>query len=324
MWISLATTTFFQQGPIFLGIVPKSRFYMRLSREEFWVLDATAQRNYSIHIGTLTNPESGFHFNKADHSMTNDQLADLLVFMQKQGDLVIYRSKKDLFPEFNAERVSWRSPGIRVVIDYTSVWENPVFYPKSEIIEEFFTDTQERKERAAARDARIKNPELPPIQFPFRERLCFCATHQGAEKWEETAQVDWSKYLACWGKTPDDADLAENQSLCCWRVAAPSQQLLDAYFDWKLRWGAHPDAWETSSVRRYHTERIAPWKATYWKTLPEGFECDFTEFTVRRERMTKRESDRHSSNVGKQPWDEHHVLFDWCNRWVRDFPFEGD
>ena len=276
---------------------------MQLSREEFWILDATTQRNFTIPLSLLSFPDT-IAFNKPYHNLTTEQLVDLLEFMQKQGDLAIFRYKKGMFPELESQSAdAWQD---RIIIDFTPIWEAPVFYPKATIIEEFCIADEERKEN--------------PIGTRVIDALCFCATHQGAEKWEQAAQVDWNKYLDVCRGGIDDADLAKNQSLCLGRAAALSEQTLDAYFDWKTRWDAHPDSRETSYFRRYHTERIAPWKATYWKTFSAGFECDFTEYTVRRERMYKAESDRHSI-FWKQSWVEHHALFDWCNFYVKDFPF---
>jgi len=283
---------------------------LSLSREEFWILDAVVQLNFEIPLSLLNHPRVDISFNKQHHNLTTDQLVDLLEVMQKKGDLAIYRCNEGLFPELYATDVSKRVPQFPVMIDYTPIGESLVFYPKAAIIECFCVASEERK----------KNP----VGTRVTKALCFCATRQGATKWEQTAQVDWNKYVGYWQATTNDADLAENQSLTYGRVAALSEQTLDAYFEWKIRWGAHPDSWETSSFRRYHTERIAPWKATYWKTFPEAFACDFTEYTVRRSaRMYKAESERHHI-FWKQSWSEHHALFDWCNKYVKDFPFAGD
>jgi len=288
---------------------------MRLSREEFWVLDVTAQMNYRIYLASLNHSNVDLVFNKSHHGLTTNQLVDLLVFMQRQGDLAIYRNSKGLFPELLAEDVPERAPQVRVVADYAPVWENPVFYSKAAIIEDFFMHTEQQKKYCGC---------LVPGEVLYHETLSFCATRQGAEKWEEMAQVDWSKYLDDWQAYIDDADLAENQSFSLGHAAALSEQTLNAFFNWKMNWDAHPDSFETSCFKRYHTERISPWKATYWKTFPEGFECDYLEYTVhRREGMNTQESNRHSV-FHKQSWEEHHALFDWCNSYVRDFPFEGD
>ena len=284
---------------------------MRLSREEFWVLDVTAQMNCCIALAWLNRPNVDEVFNKSHHGLTTNQLADLLVFMQKQGDLAIYRNTEGMFSN---PILPERAPQVRDVVDFTPVWENPVFYPKAAIIEDFFmaAERQKRYDRWQQRD------------MMYRETLSFCATRQGAEKWEETAQVDWNKYLDSRASHPDDADLAENQSLSYCHAKALSEQTLDAWFDWKTRWDAHPDSFKASSFRRYHTERISPWKATYWKTFPEGYECDYWELTVyRKEGMNKAEGDRHRI-FHTQSWQEHHALFDWCNSYVKDFPFEGD
>ena len=280
---------------------------MQLSREEFWILDTTTRSNFVIPLSLLNFPDT-IAFNKPYHNLTTEQLVDLLEFMQKQGDLVVFRYEKELFPECKAmDAAPQRAPWVRDVVDFTPVWEYPVFYPRATIIKEFAIADEERQEN--------------PIGTRVIDALCFCATRQGAEKWEETAQVDWNKYLDDGFSLIDDADLAENQSLWIGRAATLSEQTLDAYFDWKTRWGAHPDSRETSYFRRYHTERIAPWKATYWKTFSEGFECDYLQYTVHRTRgMHKAEYERYQV-FWEQSWSEHHALFDWCNRWTKDSPF---
>ena len=288
---------------------------MQLSREEFWALDTTIQWNCFLPLPYLNRLDADVFFNKRrHHGLSTNEVVDLILCMQKRGDLVLFRKTDDMFSEQKYEHPP-RSPGDRTVLDFTSVWKNQTIYSKAAIFEDFSIHTEYER--------RNKNvPHLEPERYP-KEILMYCASVQGAEKWETTAQVDWNKYIDCSAGWIDDADLADNQAIWHWRAAAPSEQVLDAYFDWKLRWGAHPDSWETSSIRRYHTERIAPWKATYWKTFPEGFECDFTEYTVRRERMNKEESIRHRI-FEEQSWSEHHALFDWCNQYVRDFPFEDD
>jgi len=289
---------------------------MRLSREEFWVLDVTAQMNCRIYLAALNHSSVDLVFNKSHHGLTTNQLADLLVFMQKQGDLAIYRNSKELFPELLAEEdIVERAPQVRDVVDFSPIWENPVFFSKAAIIEDFYMAAEQQKKY---------QDRLVPGEVLYGETLSFCATRQGAEKWEEMAQVDWTKYLDYWQADIDDADLAENQTYCLGHAAALSEKTLDAYFDWRIRWDAHPDSRETSCFKRYHTERISPWKATYWKTFPEGFECDYLEYTVHRKKgMNKEESDRNCVFY-QQAWGEHHAQFDWCNEYVRDFPFEGD
>jgi len=289
---------------------------MRLSREEFWVLDTTIYCECPLSLPYLNRSDADLLFNKRNHhGLSTNDLIDLILFMQTQGSLVLFRETDDMFPEWNLEYPS-RSPGVRIVHDFTSVWENRVFYSKAAIVKDFFLHAEYEK-----RNANV--PHCERERYP-REILMYCATVQGAEKWEETAQVDWNKYLYYRQAYIDDADLAKNQTYCLGRAAALSEQTLKAFFGWKTNWDAHPDSFETSSFRRYHTERISPWKATYWKTFPEGYECDYLEYTVhRRGGMNKKESNRHSVFF-KQSWGEHHALFDWCNKYVRDFPFEGD
>ncbi len=291
---------------------------MRLSREEFWVLDTTTTLNSQLRLSILNASNADLIFNKRrHHGLSTNKLIDLILFMQQQGDLAVYRDEKGMFPEFEAEMNRLpRAPEIRTVIDFTPIWENPVFYSRVDIAADFH-DNEEYVSRNQGREFSDRKPRPKGI-------LHYCATKQGAAKWEETAQVDWNKYLDTWDSLIDDADLAEDQWLSLGRAAAVSKETLDVYFDWLIRWEAHPDSDECFCFKRYATERIRPWRATYWKTFPEGFECDFKELSIHRtEGMNKAESERYSIFF-KNSWKEHHALFDWHNHYVRDFPFEGD
>ena len=289
--------------------MPKSRNFMRLSREEFWVLDTTIQWDSQLPLPYLDRRDATRFFNKRKHhGLSTNDLIDRILFMQKQGDLVLFRQTDDMFPEWKLEYPS-RSPGVRIIQDFASVWENQMFYSKAAIIKDFLLHEEYEK----------RNSSVP---FHERERypqeiLMYCASVQSAEKWAETAHVDWNKFLGDNGfdlrLNMEDTDLSEDQSLVLRRVGALSEKTLDAWFDWRIRWDAHPDSFETSCFKRYHTERVLPWKATYWKTFPEGYECDYLEYTVHRsDGMNKEESNRHSV-FHKQSWEEHHALFDWCN-----------
>ncbi len=294
---------------------------MRLSREEFWVLDILAQLNCRLTLATLGRSDANLIFNKRKRlGLSKNDFVDLFVSMQKKGDVILFKRTDGLLSEFGtAKNESLKTPRTREIIDYSPVWQNPVLYSSKEILGDF-EDVE-----YCCKIYQHENAQFRWEVFPFVDhRLYCCATERGAIKWEQTAQVDWNKYLDCEGSWIDDADLAGNQSHMSWRVAAVSQETLDAYFDWKLRWGAHPDSVEWSCFKRYATERISPWRATYWKTFSEGFECDYTELSLhRRGGMNKVESERYSAFF-ENSWKEHHALFGWCNNYVPDFPFEGD
>lgn len=291
---------------------------MSLSREEFWVLDVAAQVNCSVDIFFLDAPNADEIFNqRRHHGLSTNDLADLLVFMQRQGDLVLFPYRVNQFPECDNEDDSpFKAPGLRIIPDYTVIWKDATLYPKKAIIERL------------AEEKRIYGNNDEYSKF-LKERLgvmlLLCLTPQGAEKWEQTAQVDWNKFLECSGRCDwEDTDLSEQQSLMIWRAAALQKETLDAYFDWKTRWDNTLYSWETSSFRRYQTERISPWRATYWKTFPEGFECDFLELMLYREEGLTCEEHAIAMQQSAGRWPEHHAKFDWCNAYVRDFPFEDD
>ena len=286
---------------------------MSLSREEFWVLDVAAQINCHIGIFFLNASNADEIFNKRQHhGLSTNELADLLVFMQKQGDIVLFSR-----PYIHVEEPPSRSPCVRDCPDCTEIWNNAAFYSKAAIIADFFAE-EEYQKRNANRPYKEKEQRSDNM-------LEYCLTPQGAEKWEQTAQVDWNKFLYCEGSWNwEDTDLSEQQSLMIWRAAAFRKETLDAYFDWKIRWDNKLYSWETSSFKRFHTERISPWRATYWKTFPEGFECDYLELTLCREEGLAFEEHKIAEQQSAGQWPEHNALFDWCNSFVRDFPFEGD
>ena len=205
---------------------------MRLSREEFWLLDIMAQNNGRLALSSFDRSDADLLFNKRrHHGLVTDDLAHLVHFIQEQGDLTIFQRKEGMFPEFEAERnLPKRAPEVRVVIDYSSVWQNPVFFTKKEILADF----QEAAELRRKEGGRLCRE---PMVF-IETRLYCCATVQGAEKWEETAQVDWNKFHDASGTWITDADLAPYQSLMLWRTGAVLRQTLDAWFDWKIRWDA--------------------------------------------------------------------------------------
>lgn len=294
---------------------------MSLSREEFWVLDVLTQMNCRLTLATMERSDADLIFNKRKPlGLSRADFVDLFVTMQSKGDVVLFQHEKGSFPRFDRIKdESLRIPGTRKVIDYSPVWQNPVFYSAKEIRNDLSEVDGFRKKYQR------ENVQFRWEVFPKDEqRLYCCATLQGAMKWEKTAQVDWSKYLEASGGWVEDADLAENQSLMVYRAASPSKRTLDAWFEWKLRWDAHRDSFECSSFKRFHTERIHPWRATYWKTFSEGFECDYLEYSVHRsEGMEKPENDRYQIFF-QESWEENHALFDWCNNYVRDFPFPGD
>lgn len=291
---------------------------MSLSREEFWVLDAAAQVNCPIQVSFLNSPNADEIFNKSrHHGLSTDELAGLLAMLQHRGDIVVFPYRENLFPEFETRKdYPSKAPGLRIVFDPADIWRNAVSLSKAEILGRL-TEIERLFESGGEHGVRL--------QKHLDVMLLYCLTPQGAEKWERTAQVDWNKYLDCAGSWDwEDTDLSEQQSIMLWRAAALRRETLDAYFDWKIRWDNKLYSWETSSFRRYHTERISPWRATYWKTFPEGFECDYLELTLHREEGLTCEEHAVSVQQSAGQWPEHHALFDWCNAYVRDFPFEGD
>ena len=292
---------------------------MILSREEFWVMDILAQLNCRVAVSTFDRPDASLVFNKrAELGLSRTELVDLFFAMQKQRDIVIFPENRFTFKfDWND---SHRVPVTRTVVDYTPVWKSQTFFSKSEILSDL-EDVDLYRKKYKKRNAYFCWEPFPKVDH----RLFCCATVQGTEKWEKMAQVDWSQFLDYEGSLPEgDADVAENQSLMYYRAAACSEKTLDAFFEWKLRWDAHPDSMEQTCFRRCHTERISPWRATYWKTFSEGFECDYSELTVHRDALTTLDEDTRYHVYFERSWKEYNDQFDWCNGSVKDFPFQGD
>lgn len=292
---------------------------MQLSREEFWILDPTVDWNADLPLHCLFfYPNRIYFLNKrSDIGLSEETLVELLVFMQKQGIMAVFQQKDRPHPlRPRCFRKFFRSPLTRTLNDYTWIWENPVFYPRSAIRDDFSMIKEHGQ-----KNGRVPHPP---------ETLCYCMTPQGGERWEETVKVDWSKYLDRLGDWVKDADVAKNQSLMFHRAASVSEEVLDAYFTWKTRWDAHFNSLEARSFHRYHTERISPWRATYWKTFPVGFECDYTEFSTHFDLQRHRESgltdeeEKRYQLFYQESSREYDLLFDWRNNSVEDFPFEGD
>lgn len=309
---------------------------MPLSHAEFWALNTTAQTTWCFPFVFLLRSDASLFFNtRQSHGLSTSDMIDLLVAMQQRGDLAVYREDKGPQPLIESEGPpSSRCAGLRRIPDYTPVWKNPVIYSRAEIVRDFLI-YQEHV---------LNHPDMVnglPVWTPFpSEMLYYCMTPQGAEKWEQTARVDWNKYCdTCDSRvsSDEDRDIGKHQSYSIGRIGANSLQILDDYFEMEYRLGNRHSPYV--SFRRFRTERISPWRATYWKTFPEGFECDFIEFCstqseaktgipgiwLTREEREERRRDRVLSQAARDAeWSERLARFDWCNKYVRDFPFEGD
>lgn len=123
----------------FLRCEPKSRLFMRLSREEFWVLDTTVPWNSHLPLPYLNRTDADLFFNKRrHHGLSEDDLIDLIVLMQSRGDLTVFQKSEDMFPgKMGWVNHSFRTPGIRFICDFTPIWSDSHFYPKSSVTADF-------------------------------------------------------------------------------------------------------------------------------------------------------------------------------------------
>jgi hypothetical protein len=85
-------------------------------------------------------------------------------------------------------------------------------------------------------------------------QLDYGLTSQGGARWEAMAQFDWNDYIGAWFEVEHGYEGA-------------SQEMLEVYLCWSGC--AVPGSEEWSLVR--------PWKATYWKSLPEGVRVRYLE-----------------------------------------------
>ena len=91
-------------------------------------------------------------------------------------------------------------------------------------------------------------------------RAYYGLSEQGGLLWETYANPDWDRYIAVVYRTdPDEAELIASDS-----------QLVQQYLHWQHHvWKVHvingSEAWNI----------LAPWQATYWKTLPKAHQLHF-------------------------------------------------
>ena len=112
-------------------------------------------------------------------------------------------------------------------------------------------------------------------------------TQLGGSEWEKWAEPNWRRYNRGWTRYPEKSKVYTQAIIAA--TAPLAYELLELanllHFDQEIIPGS-----VRMSVR-------CPWRATYWKTLPEGFEFRFRG--------------RHSDEGHRRSWDR------WCelNRW---------
>lgn len=103
---------------------------------------------------------------------------------------------------------------------------------------------------------------LPPGECRWSSP-CYGLTAKGGAMWEALAQPDWRRYLSYESSSDDDWNTQIGEVTCADRLFA--QQYISGLPELGIEVLAGPS----------DAERVAPWQATYWKTLPEGFRFHF-------------------------------------------------
>lgn len=85
-------------------------------------------------------------------------------------------------------------------------------------------------------------------------------TDRGGAVWEQHARPDWSRYVTAWSSTDPNEAVIE----------AASREVAEAEF----RWGEDHGQYRPRPGSR-RDEALAPWQATYWKTLPAGYRLQY-------------------------------------------------
>src|SRR5439155_6563543 len=107
---------------------------------------------------------------------------------------------------------------------------------------------------------RIRNGSRPLVPSPDEIDAALCGaleldyglTPDGGARWEAMAQYDWNYHLGPWLQDGFDG---------------PSQDMIEVYLAWHKKAAPGSERWRA----------IRPWKATYWKSLPQGVRVRFQE-----------------------------------------------
>jgi hypothetical protein len=92
--------------------------------------------------------------------------------------------------------------------------------------------------------------------------FCYRLTAQGGMLWESLSMPNWNLYIS-----PFCSEEMEEEINC---IEAGSRQILDDFLAFEL---AHP--FKTVDHESIGFKTIEPWEATYWKTLPTGYQLTY-------------------------------------------------
>lgn len=242
------------------------------------------------------------------HELSNMALIDLLLELQDRRLIVAHDTRPHMKAPSYLEERHYPAPGSLLLDDDEidlDTW--PIFTLTAENIGSELVLGRQIGEYEK------KHKDFPDWYFKRKNRLSYQLTEYGGAAWEEASQADWSKFHACVSVSWETADLAPNQHLSYGRSGAATRETLEAYFDWRLRWDNNTDAEDRlKCFTRWHVERVSSWKPKYWKTLPEGFQCDFSEYEVTyTDRKTDRSGFPERGPLRQRCWEEYRALFQW-------------
>lgn len=115
-------------------------------------------------------------------------------------------------------------------------------------------------------------------------------TKKGGDEWEDWAQPDWARY------NTNSMRIPERSTVHYQTIVAATAPL--AYELFELEKLLHDERCIVPGSARLN--ELRPWKATYWKTLPEGFEFRFRS--------------RPRNPTGRKAWDRWCALRKWYER----------
>jgi hypothetical protein len=100
------------------------------------------------------------------------------------------------------------------------------------------------------------------VQEVLPSSLWYKLTQQGAERWELISRPNWNLYIS-----PLCSQHEEENQGC---IEAGSRQILEEFLMFEL---ANP--FRTVDLSSIEWEELEPWEATYWKTLPIGYQLSY-------------------------------------------------
>jgi hypothetical protein len=100
-------------------------------------------------------------------------------------------------------------------------------------------------------------------------------TAAGGARWEEAAKVDWRRFIdETYGPEDSTGEIQAPFGECVGEIVGGSREVVEAYFGGVKFNGviarAGTDVWDS----------YAPWRATYWKTMPEAHRIRFFCITI--------------------------------------------